>query len=567
MKKLKLNIIIIVLALNSTILCQWSNDPFANTRVSYWGVNPGTTADGNGGAFISFNNFSYDSSFSYLQKINYDGTIKWPTPIHVSYEGSSQFTGGIFPSDNNNIILGYIAGIIIRDSLGHEYDHSDPYVQKFDNEGNKLFGSVGVKLRTDTTRFSLYPSEFISDNSGGIFSFWSFVTPGGGTYAEKLYMQHISKTGKRLWGDNGILVADSIFDAFGMKILSDDNGGIFLMYNKNRGEFYLENYDSSGSFKWRIIDGWIWDKCRWIKDGEGGIILSTVKLDYPYNNKLFLHRISNTGERLWGENGVVMDDSMTNINPEAASVLLNSDSTITALWDNGWYPLDDIFVQRFDLWGNRLWNNNILVSDVISSKADIGLLESGMNSNILIWDDLRTPKGFYAQRIDKYGTKLWGDSDRAITNQSPGTTAFISDNNYGAIVVWADGEPWNGILAQQISKNGNLGEVLTSVNDDNHINSPDNFNLFQNYPNPFNPNTKISWQSPVNGLQILKLYDVLGREIATLINEYRPAGKYEVNWNATNLPSGVYFYRLQVKDPETSSGQGFAETRKMLLLK
>lgn len=88
---------------------------------------------------------------------------------------------------------------------------------------------------------------------------------------------------------------------------------------------------------------------------------------------------------------------------------------------------------------------------------------------------------------------------------------------------------------------------------------PNEFKLEQNYPNPFNPSTKISWQSPVGGWQTLKIYDILGREIATLVNEYRPAGKYGVNWRAANLPSGVYIYTLQVN--------GFSASQKMLFLK
>ncbi|MFZ1519742.1 MAG: T9SS type A sorting domain-containing protein, partial [Ignavibacteriaceae bacterium] len=412
----------------------------------------------------------------------------------------------------------------------------------------------------DTTKLSGYAYEVTSDNSGGIFCFWHTFIPLAGPYTHKLYMQHISKDGQRLWGDNGIQVADSNFNAFGMKVLSDDNGGIFLMYHKNQSEFYLDNYDSSGTFKWRIIDSWIWDKCRWVKDGEGGIIISSVKEDYPNNNKLILHRISNTGTRLWSENGVVVDDSMTNINPQPASILLNSDSSITTFWDNGWYPLNDLFVQRFDLLGNTLWENNILITDVISSKADIGLLESEMNSNILIWSDRRTPSGFYAQRLDKFGTKVWGDSDKAITNQSPGTNAIVSDGNNGAIVIWADDEPLNGIFAQQISKNGNLGEVLTSINDDNYFNRiPYSFKLFQNYPNPFNPSTIINYSIVDQELVNLDVYDILGQKVAQLVNEVQEAGNHSVVFDASKLTSGIYLYRLQ-------SGS-YSSTKKMLLTK
>ena len=83
--------------------------------------------------------------------------------------------------------------------------------------------------------------------------------------------------------------------------------------------------------------------------------------------------------------------------------------------------------------------------------------------------------------------------------------------------------------------------------DDNKL--PTEFALGQNYPNPFNPSTKISWQSPVSSHQTLKVYDILGNEVVTLVNEYREAGKYEVVFDASSagggLSSGVYIYKLQ----------------------
>jgi N-acetylneuraminic acid mutarotase len=91
------------------------------------------------------------------------------------------------------------------------------------------------------------------------------------------------------------------------------------------------------------------------------------------------------------------------------------------------------------------------------------------------------------------------------------------------------------------------------------FNLPTEFSLEQNYPNPFNPSTKISWQSPVSCWQTLKVFDVLGNEIATLVDEYKPTGTYELTWNAANLPSGVYFYQLRASS--------FVDTKKMILLK
>lgn len=90
-------------------------------------------------------------------------------------------------------------------------------------------------------------------------------------------------------------------------------------------------------------------------------------------------------------------------------------------------------------------------------------------------------------------------------------------------------------------------------------NSTLDFELTQNYPNPFNPSTKIKYQIPELSFVTIKVYDVLGKEVTTLINEEKPAGSYEVEFDASRLPSGVYFYRLQAGS--------FIETKKMILLR
>jgi probable HAF family extracellular repeat protein len=98
---------------------------------------------------------------------------------------------------------------------------------------------------------------------------------------------------------------------------------------------------------------------------------------------------------------------------------------------------------------------------------------------------------------------------------------------------------------------------LSSVDESKEI--PDDFVLNQNYPNPFNPRTVIKYQLPVNGDVKLKVFDLLGNEVATLINEEKPAGVYEVEFNAAQLSSGVYFYQLQ-------TGL-LTESKKMILTK
>ncbi len=88
---------------------------------------------------------------------------------------------------------------------------------------------------------------------------------------------------------------------------------------------------------------------------------------------------------------------------------------------------------------------------------------------------------------------------------------------------------------------------------------PEQFSLKQNYPNPFNPTTTIKYQTAATGIVSLKVYDILGREVATLVNETKAPGNYEENFNAANLPSGIYIYKLQAGS--------LTESKKMILLK
>jgi hypothetical protein len=102
-----------------------------------------------------------------------------------------------------------------------------------------------------------------------------------------------------------------------------------------------------------------------------------------------------------------------------------------------------------------------------------------------------------------------------------------------------------------------MDDPLTSVNSEGTL--PASISLEQNYPNPFNPVTKINYSVPQFGLVTIKVYDVLGKEVATLVNEEKSVGNHQVDFSGYRLSSGVYFYKLQAGS--------FVETKKMQLLK
>jgi hypothetical protein len=132
----------------------------------------------------------------------------------------------------------------------------------------------------------------------------------------------------------------------------------------------------------------------------------------------------------------------------------------------------------------------------------------------------------------------------------------IPDSAYIQIAVFDTTDGNGGIGSYAIIDDLSLGGS-TGVSDDQvTINS---FKLDQNYPNPFNPSTSIQFQIPKSSFVNLKVYDILGNEVAILVNEEKPAGNYEVSFIASQLSSGIYLYKIQAGS--------FVETKKMILMK
>ncbi len=148
------------------------------------------------------------------------------------------------------------------------------------------------------------------------------------------------------------------------------------------------------------------------------------------------------------------------------------------------------------------------------------------------------------------------------------TPLAIKDSNLIIAQVIRDGQfyanydPVNRILTLPAGVGGQFevtyNTLITNIVADATV-TVDDFELSQNYPNPFNPVTTISYKIPEQSFATLKVFDLLGREISTLVNDEKSAGNYEVKFNASSLPSGIYFYRLQ-------SGN-FDKTKKMILMK
>jgi len=162
---------------------------------------------------------------------------------------------------------------------------------------------------------------------------------------------------------------------------------------------------------------------------------------------------------------------------------------------------------------------------------------------------------------------LFADSNYILQNSSPCIDKGDSSIQYNDVA-----DPNNGTLAKYPSRGGLRndmgaygGQLAKLLTDQlialNNIGEefPGSFSLYQNYPNPFNPATRIMFDLPESGLTKLAVYDILGREVNVLLNEYTPAGRYTVSFDAARLSTGIYFYTLQ-------SGN-YTITKKMILTK
>ena len=165
--------------------------------------------------------------------------------------------------------------------------------------------------------------------------------------------------------------------------------------------------------------------------------------------------------------------------------------------------------------------------------------------------------------VNNYGFEIERSQTSNLKSETWEKIGFVEghgNSNSPKKYSFVDGDVLNGIYAyrlKQIDSDGKFEfsrEAVVTIE-----NSPTSFELSQNYPNPFNPSTSIQYSIIGKQFVQLKVYDELGNEVKTLVNEEKNVGTYNVIWNADNLPSGIYYYRLQTDN--------FNDTKKMLLLK
>jgi hypothetical protein len=244
---------------------------------------------------------------------------------------------------------------------------------------------------------------------------------------------------------------------------------------------------------------------------------------------------------------------------------MTSEGSGTAIltWSDG---ANKTYVQKLASDGSLPWG--AFPVSIASNTTGEVLTTDGNGGVILAWGEgLQNGVNIFAQHVNGSGQSLWSNPTYGTAGNPISTTpstfqetpVIVSDDAGGAIVAWYDlrassfGGPFD-IYAQHIRNDGSVTQVNQEV-----ANVPAQFALLQNYPNPFNPTTTISYDLPAGGHVKLTIFDMLGRDIATLVDGRMEAGAHQVSFDASRLASGVYFYQLQTGT--------FVASKKLVLLK
>ena len=372
-----------------------------------------------------------------------------------------------------------------------------------------------------------------------------------------------------IWTANGVNICNQAAAQRGPKLVSDGSGGAFITWYDNRAgdyDIYTQRIANAGAVVWTTngvatctmaSDQLKPDICS---DGASGIIVTWYDFRSTTDYNIYAQRQGPSGAIVWVVDGVVMNNNVAYAQTDPKIVSDDLGGAIISWTDYRTGTTADIYAQRVNSMGSVLWTaTGVIICTSANDQIKSQLVSDGNNGAYITWEDHRNVgnSDIYAQRIASNAAINWAATGYLIcaAANSQSSPMIVSNGNLGAIVVWQDFRNGNNF---DIYETGfNISGLVSTGN--NGLLIPDEFSISQNYPNPFNPSTTINYQLPIAGNVKISIYDALGKNVATLVDKSQNAGSYNIQWNASNLPSGVYIYKI-----ETGS---FTSSKKMMLIK
>ncbi len=568
--------------------------------------------DNQGNAIVAFTDVRNGSLNVYAYKISPAGNFLWGNNgVSLSATTEYQPNPKIAITNDGNVVVAWIIAV-------------NPYkiaLQKLSPDGTKLWGTNPIIYQSSSGEGYNYPKPIASD-SGSVILIHTLTTGNFPAQVVKIAAQKISADGTAKWGTGGVWIQNiGRVQNFSAPFSSSDNvNGAFISWYDDR-----DNNNLQSSFVQRINSV---GSPYYPANGTEVCLTANEHKFYPVTshlnslNEVFVfwieknslqsqaaiigQKISSSGNRLWSDNGIVLLSFTSNAISGLTSAAIDSSVYLFYNEGNTSGVQNKIMAMNISRTGNNIWNNPVTLSNPTQEKLHVVSTRDIYKVGKVFWTDRRNDAGgIYAQNVNPNGSL----GNLIVPVELSAFTANVSGNN--VLLNWSTASETNnsGFEVQRIAfsnrhsdweavgfieANGTTTEKQNYSFVDNNLSAgkyiyrlkqidfggayeysnttevdvtlPNEFKLYQNYPNPFNPSTVISYQLSASSNISLKIYDVLGNKIATLIdNEWREAGyhNYQLFPDASGLnyqlTTGVYFYRLQAG--------AFTATKKFVLMK
>lgn len=417
-------------------------------------------------------------------------------------------------------------------------------------------GSADVWLiKTDANGDTLWTKTF-GDSAYDSGNAVQQTSDGGyvvtGLHKDGVFLIKTDTNGDSLWSRT--FRYNSSFNAEGNSIQQTSEGGYIIAGWTGVGTFnsdlWLLKTDADGDTLWtKTFGGSNYDQANAIDaTSDGGyIITGETERSVISGGYLWLLRTDADGDTLWTRS--FGDGIMWSI---GFSVQQTTDGNFIIAGRRLTPSGSELWLIKADAGGDTLWTRTFgddsvsSVGSSVQNTSDGGYIVTG--SSIFSGEDIQN---VLLLKTDSDGETQW---EKTIEGGSGSSIRQTSDNGF---VIAGSSEPFlfSGNFDLWLIK---VAPDISSINPG--TSAPiNNYRLQQNYPNPFNPATTIEFSLTQSGFVALKVHNILGEEVATLIQEHRPAGQYAVNFDASQLTSGIYYYTL--------TADGFKQTRKMVLLR
>jgi len=310
----------------------------------------------------------------------------------------------------------------------------------------------------------------------------------------------------------------------------------------------------------------IYEKRGWDQEPDvdfDGTNFLVVWEHWGHDDDIYGCRVSMTGEVL-DEDGFIISNAKKD--QENPAIAFDGNNYLIVWEDNRNNDTSDIYAARVTPMGVVLDSTGIPICTAQGYQECPSVVFDGTNF-IITWDDYRNDANIpdiYGARVNSNGVIIEEIPVIAKNWESSPTLARGTGNDVILVYTgWTD--DYNGTSYNTYRVWGKLNPLTSGISEPS-TGLPIQFKLHQNYPNPFNPSTTIKFEIPKTAFVTLKIYNILGQEVAEVLNEEKQPGAYTINWNASGFTSGVYFYKLTAQDIVNHSNK-FLEVKKLILIR